>query len=308
MLGFSLLSSVHAAESLVNCTDGGPWPCTEDGCPAPRLTCDILSRDGLCTFAFSQFFDQPPPEMAQTTVREVCPRACGRCGHAAPDACNMDRLDAQSLGAEALAQALVDATSPVVVAGAMESWRERGSSTCWEYGNLASKHGGLTVKVILEGGRFRGEATEEVEMEMAEYSRAMRNATLPDGAYVFTDVQDELPCDELFRTVPRAYATKGRLILSMGSWGNGRPFHAHGPALFGLISGVKRWFIRRPNATFAWQTYEVARDDLRESDELPDGWAAQVWQCAQRPGELLWVPDLMQVRNLALSPAYHDLP
>jgi len=137
----------------------------------------------------------------------------------------MERLDARALGAEALAQALVDATGPVVVEGAMDSWRDRGPTTCWNYPRLVGTHGELPIKVILEGGRYRGEATEEVEMGMEDYARAMRNATLPDGAYVFTDVQDELPCDDLFRTVPRSYATKGRLILSMGSWGNGRPFH-----------------------------------------------------------------------------------
>jgi len=42
----------------------------------------------------------------------------------------------------------------------------------------------------------------------------------------------------------------------------------------------------------------VARSDLRESTELPEGWASQVWQCAQQPGELLWVPDLMQHSTL----------
>ena len=166
----------------------------------------------------------------------------------------------------------------------MEAWRD--GSSCWRYPKLFSAHGALPIKVIVDGGRYRGEPTEEVQMEMHDYPRAMRNGTLPDAAYVFTDVQDELACEDLFHLVPRSHATRARLILSMGSWGNGRPFHAHGPALFGLMHGVKRWFVRRPNATFAWQTYEVARDDLRTSEELPDGWADQLWQCPQREGEL----------------------
>jgi hypothetical protein len=72
-------------------------------------------------------------------------------------------------------------------------------------------------------------------MRMGDFEPSMRNGSLPDDAYVFSDVQDEIACNALFRVVPRSHATRGRLILSMGSWGNGRPFHAHGPALFGLV-------------------------------------------------------------------------
>ena len=79
----------------------------------------------------------------------------------------------------------------------------------------------------------------------------------------------------------------GRLLLSSGSWGNGRPFHQHGPALFALISGAKRWFVRRPNASLTWQTYEVSRTNLHEVAELPSGWASELWQCTQLPGDMV---------------------
>ena len=90
----------------------------------------------------------------------------------------------------------------------MEAWPSCHS----EYPRLASAHGAQSVKVIVEGGRYRGEATTEVQMGVAEYSAALHNGTLPESAYVFTDVQGELRCDELFRTVPRNYATRGRLM------------------------------------------------------------------------------------------------
>jgi hypothetical protein len=51
-----------------------------------------------------------------------------------------------------------------------------------------------------------------------------------------------------------------------------------------------------PGASFTWQTYEVPRDDLRSAAQLPEHWDAHVWQCVQRPSELLWVPDLQCVR------------
>ena len=31
--------------------------------------------------------------------------------------------------------------------------------------------------------------------------------------------------------------------------------YAHGPALFALLEGEKRWWVRRPNASFGWQTF-----------------------------------------------------
>eukprot|EP00966_Prymnesium_polylepis_P010566 243622-Prymnesium_polylepis.1 len=161
-------------------------------------------------------------------------------------------------------------------------------------------------------------------MPVADYPGALRNGSLPDDAYVFfelggldasedgrrvrlggVDVADEarallgaMPRLERFfaRTLRRQTdeapsAVDGRLLLSAGSWGNGRPFHVHGPALFALGVGVKRWFVRRPNASFNWQTYEVARESLRDVDALPAGWDAHLWQCTQHVGDYLWVPD-----------------
>ena len=290
------LSIAPLGSALMSCSDSGPWPCEEEGCPAPLIDCLQLATDGVCPYQFSQVFDTPP-DGAPNNIYDACPRACGRCGLEAPEICTMGRLDAKALGPAALAQALVEANKPMVVSGAMEAWLGK-SGDCWNYPSLLDAHGTLSIKVIIDGGRYRGEATEEISMPIHEYPKALRNGTLASDAYVFTDVQDELHCDELFRVVPPSHATRGRLILSMGAWGNGRPFHAHGPALFGLVHGTKRWFIRRPNASFAWQRYEVARDDLRESAELPSGWDGELWQCSQKAGELLWVPDLFQHSTL----------
>lgn len=71
-----------------------------------------------------------------------------------------------------------------------------------------------------------------------------------------------------------------------------------GPALFGLIQGSKRWFVRRSNASFHWQTFEIERESLRASEVLPEGWHDQLWQCTQREGELLWVPDQLHHSTL----------
>ena len=63
-------------------------------------------------------------------------------------------------------------------------------------------------------------------------------------------------------------------------------------------TGVKRWLVRRPNASFDWQTYELPRDSLVASAALPDGWAEQLWQCAAAAGTMVFVPDMLQHATL----------
>lgn len=183
----------------------------------------------------------------------------------------MDRLDANALGPDALAHALMQAEAPVVVKGATDAWQRA------TYGRLLSEHGELMIKVVLEGGAYRGEAAPELEMPIAGYVRSMAEGSLPDSAYIFHDVNATAlatAASELGQTFTRVlerrkatlgalHPSHGRLLLSAGSWGNGRPFHAHGPALFWLLRGSKRWFVRRPNASFAWQTFEIEREDLQ---------------------------------------------
>ena len=43
-------------------SDGGPWPCGEDGCPAPQVSCAMLSD--MCESPFAEVWDTPPPGLA----------------------------------------------------------------------------------------------------------------------------------------------------------------------------------------------------------------------------------------------------
>lgn len=322
--------SITSGTQLVNCLDAGPWACEEDGCPSPMLGCAQLAEMGLCLQTFAAIWEHGAPQGTETaTVHERCPSACGRCGWPAPGACNMQRVDALKLTPSELAAVLLKSESPVVVEGAMEGWLRDVESN---YRGLLAEHARLPLNVITAGGRVRGEATTEQPIVLGDLWPAMRNGSLPGDSYVFyelggvktdgvggdgfelagVDVSDEARA--LARAVPQLRSWMGsvvraqvaetpsanaRLLLSAGSWGNGRPFHAHGPAMLAMLSGVKRWFIKRPNATFAWQTFELTRDSaLKDSDDLPDGWADQIWQCSQRVGEMLWVPDLMHHATL----------
>jgi hypothetical protein len=308
---------------LFECSDAGPWACEEEGCPASSLDCSMLASLGVCPTAFGHVWQQPPQGLANVLVQERCPLACSRCGTPVPEACNMAVIDARELSEDALVSVLLGSDVPVVV----RSWQDSSS-----FGHILDEHGDVPIDVILEGGRYRGESTTEEPMALADYAAALRNASLPDSAYVFTELGGvdvslggfalggpnvSAPARHLFAQTPELgqllaaalarqnaelsavpHRTDGRVLLSAGTWGNGRPFHQHGPALFALVAGVKRWFVRRPNASFAWQTFEIPRETLLAADALPNDWSEQLWQCAQRPGELVWVPDLQQHATL----------
>ena len=60
------------------CVDAGPWPCLETGCPAPSVTCAILSQS--CGARFDSIWEAlPEPRLLGVAVRDECPESCGLC-------------------------------------------------------------------------------------------------------------------------------------------------------------------------------------------------------------------------------------
>ena len=59
------------------CEDRGPWSCTEQGCPARQITCEVLSA--ACFSTFLDIWNTPPPSVAELQVWQVCPMSCGQC-------------------------------------------------------------------------------------------------------------------------------------------------------------------------------------------------------------------------------------
>ena len=175
----------------------------------------------------------------------------------------MEEVDAAALSHEALAAALLRADRPMLVRGGLAAdWVDAGAGR-----GLLAQHARVPVQVVVEGGTYRGEPTREAAGTAGAFFASMRNGSLPGGAYIFyelggvdvrgggfelagADVSAEAKA--LLRSVPAladttaalmraqaaaqaaagARARDGRVLLSAGSWGNGRPFHAHGPALF----------------------------------------------------------------------------
>ena len=59
------------------CVDGGPWPCDEDGCPAPTVECSVLAP--ACRYRFDAIWTRPPAGTAARLVSDACPWTCGGC-------------------------------------------------------------------------------------------------------------------------------------------------------------------------------------------------------------------------------------
>lgn len=74
LLASGLYADLAAA---AGCEDGGPWPCNEDGCPSPSVTCPQLKND--CNRAFSDVWRTPPPGLGSSAVWTECKITCGRC-------------------------------------------------------------------------------------------------------------------------------------------------------------------------------------------------------------------------------------
>lgn len=284
-----------AACAGATCEDGGPWECAEDGCPAPTLDCSVLAGLGACASTFAEVWSRPPSATFEKEIAELCPRACGRC---APSECNIEQIDASALDPSAIASSLLGATAPRLLKFSSVSLQD----------DLLRSHGNQDVKVVLEGGVYRGDQKRESIMTLNEYIWKVSNRSLERSAYVFWDASDTaiaqssqsisdlysrmmIARDVGFATIPKS--ARGRTLLSAGSWHNGRPFHSHGPTLFSLASGIKHWYIKKPHSatSIAWINFEATPWAARNG--LPEDWSEYLWQCTQRAGDVLWVPDML---------------
>ena len=62
-----------------SCTENGPWPCAEDGCPSASIGCGMLAEDEMGALRVGEVWDAPPAGLADVPVWRECGRACGRC-------------------------------------------------------------------------------------------------------------------------------------------------------------------------------------------------------------------------------------
>ena len=214
----------------------------------------------------------------------------------------------QSIGEETAFAQLATTSEPILVRHAFgDLWKNRSE--------FITRHGGTRVPVGT-GGLFgsdwtSGPLTQHPYLPVAEYVRALRSGALSDS-YVFADVGDNKAIVADLEQWPRFFegltverlggnsalkkaassepngAFSGTVFLSIGTGGSGGSYHRHSDALAVVMAGTKRWFVRR------WAARGIGHNELDHTHarelakrEFAD---ADVWQCVQRAGELLFVP------------------
>lgn len=81
-------------------------------------------------------------------------------------------------------------------------------------------------------------------------------------------------------------------ILALGGTGQGLPFHAHGPAVFQMMYGRKRWALAPPSGTLHFdpnRSFTDWVDHHRQWHKLGRG--GDVLECVQTEGEFLYIPS-----------------
>ena len=73
----SWLVAVAGVAGQQPCKDSGPWPCNEEGCPAPSISCERLKKN--CESTFADVWRVPPAGLENALVKDQCPAACGVC-------------------------------------------------------------------------------------------------------------------------------------------------------------------------------------------------------------------------------------
>ena len=64
--------------SASSCSDAGPWPCIEGGCPSAWVGCNTLAV--ACTVRFEEIWARlPTARLAGLRVSDLCPFSCGVC-------------------------------------------------------------------------------------------------------------------------------------------------------------------------------------------------------------------------------------
>ena len=114
MLGIVAALRLATAGGLFDCTDDGPWPCAEEGCPEPSMSCASLAALGVCGRSFSDIFEAAPPGTEAATVAETAAVVARALGFATV-------ADAPVVGDEKAAETVV-AVAGVVAAEGVAKW------------------------------------------------------------------------------------------------------------------------------------------------------------------------------------------
>ena len=182
------------------------------------------------------------------------------------------------------------------------AWRVNGLA------QLLAEHGSLPLRVV------RGQATTNwytpftYESSLREFASSLvrsprddyvfnyvSNTSIATGWPELCDLFAQASCHWKSDFCKAPLAARGALNLLVGGEGSTNAFHTHGPGLNLVLEGRKRWYIKRPydqvltrdRAELQQLSLQDVLSGAHERLLLP----SHVWQCAQRAGQLMWIPD-----------------
>ena len=238
--------------------------------------------------------------------------------------CNFATLDASSLAADALADAIGRTNMPLLIRGldslrnTLAAWQDRAEFLSQHGDEVVRVGSGVSLGISgpengLPGSSFlrsRGHVDPSPPPRtLHQVAEAMRADGWSEDDYVFYNVSRpdrSLPTllEPLWRQAMRArdgpFATPGDAVerLALGPNGSGLVFHQHELALNALAAGAKRWFVfehknaayllraknGRPYAMRDWLAIHYPREATQKV------WEQHGWECTQRVGEVVAVP------------------
>lgn len=162
-------------------------------------------------------------------------------------------------------------------------------------------------------------------MTIRDYATAVRSRELKTDAYSFYGLKgtqlatDFSPLRVFFGSVLAAkhpelakitealpdlddLVSNVSMRLAYGGWASGSSWHAHGPALAGVVAGRKSWFFRPTHSLPTWLEDTLRAKPMPSSHEWVKeaaaaggvSWKSHVWHCSQSAGELMFVPETLR--------------
>ena len=206
--------------------------------------------------------------------------------------------------------------------GLLESWSRSGSHT-------REKDRARQLRRRFEAQTSAGTAPT---LTLRELSAHVRNGDLPHDAYTFAPVDDTALANvselhQLWRMLGDIEARDDDhamgTLFGLGGRNSGIMFHRHMSAVSALFAGHKRWLIyddalHAPDRAFLnRQMQEARRRDPKFRLDSIESWIAHIlplpevqawwhragWDCVQRAGDLLYVPQNLHHATLNLDEA-----
>jgi hypothetical protein len=191
---------------------------------------------------------------------------------------------------------------PTFINNVLEDWP---SFKAWQSkATFLAEFGQLSIKPLEDAHGALQRFMDAPEGEEQELRHFVENMQGKDALELGSSTAKDLNKAAGSWKYPRSrWKFQPEALLNIGGHGGSQPFRTHGSGWYGLIAGMKVWFLYPPempeealdNIGIAPMKYWPERDYLRKLKpqylEKGGGLRGRPMRCIQQPGEILWVPN-----------------